>query len=457
MNGSLIDRDGGVDLEKPSSIARNSAIETVVQVIVMALGLVVGIFLARLLGDEGRGRYVLATAFAGQLLLGFTNLGVETAASVMLAKDRGVLARLHTLIVMMCGILAGGFLALWFFAADFFTTWVIPGLPSWALLALFLALPFWIYQFGCYGILIGLGKVRERAKFELFFNILQNLLVAAVLLLFFFEMLEDAIVYLIVCYYGVIVLGCPWIHLLVRREGKLWSTPGRETWERFSHYGFAVYIGNLGAGLGQRIDQYFVQQVGGGTAAFGIYTLSTSLAARTRILPQALARSAYARITSASASEAARLTAACFRQMLLIGLLVALAGSVASPLIPILYSDAFAPAVIPFIVFLFGRLASNCSWMLTIYFTGYLGRPGIPMLVNWCVLPLQAIGAYFALTLGGLIAVAVVTSIGYFLVFLVFLILFLVWQKDAGWGDLFVPRRGDFDPWLRFVRRRSAS
>lgn len=447
--GSTIPGKEPPRLGKNNSIVRNSTIDMMVQITVMALSLVVGIFLARLLGDEGRGEYVLATAFAGQLLLGFTNFGVETAASVMVAKDRSTLAPLHTLLVLGCMVMGVLLITLWYFAVGFLTTWVVPGLPGWALLALFAALPFWIYQFGCFGMLIGLGRVRDRALFELFFNVLQNVVIAGVLVFAALGTIANAVTILIVCYYGIIVVGCPWIYTLVRREGNIWRMPDGGTCRNFGRYGFAVYVGNLGTNLGQRIDQYFVQQVGGGTAAFGVYTLATGLAARTRVLPQALARSAYARISSADAPEAARLTAACFRQMLILGLLIAIAGSLASPLIPIVYSAVFAPAVVPFIIFLFGRLAANCSWMLSIYFTGFLGRPTIPMLINWSVLPLQAVGAYFALTLGGLVAVAIVTSLGYFLVFLIFLVMFLRWQKDAGWRDLFLPRSEDFAPWRR--------
>lgn len=419
----------------------------------MVLSLLTGIFLARLLGDEGRGEYVLATAFAGQILLGFTNLGVEVAASVLVAKDRRALARLHTLIVMVCGGLAVLLAGVWFLSEAFIRQWLLPGLPSWALLVLFLALPFWVYQFGCFGLLVGLERVRQRAVFELLFNLVQNLLVIVILVLAASGAVASAVPPLVVGYYAVVLLGCPWIFVLVRRAGPAWELPGLATWREFLRYGFAVYVGNLGGNLGQRIDQYFVQQVGGSTGAFGVYTLATGLAARTRVFPQALSRSSYARVCSSPGAEAARLVAACFRQMLLLSLAIVAAGALLSPLIPVIYSWVFAPAVLPFVIFLVGRGAHNCSWMLANYFTGHLGRPAIPMVVNWVLLPVQGVGAWFAMSMGGLVAVALITSASYFLLFGVFLVLFLAWQSHVGWWDLFVPRREDFVPWRAMAGR----
>lgn len=419
----------------------------------MVLSLFAGIFLARLLGDEGRGEYVLATAFAGQILLGFTNLGVEVAASVLVAKDRSALPRLHTLIVMACGGLGVLLAGVWFVAEGFIRQWLLPGLPSWALLVLFLALPFWVYQFGCFGLLVGLERVRQRAVFELLFNLVQNLLIVAILILAASGALGNAVAPLVVGYYAVVMVGCPWIFLLVRRAGPAWALPGLGTWREFFRYGFAVYIGNMGSNLGQRIDQYFVQQVGGDSGAFGVYTLATGLAARTRVFPKALSRSSYARICSSAGEEAARLVASCFRQMLLISVAIAGVGALLSPLIPVIYSWVFAPAVLPFVIFLVGRGAHNCSWMLANYFTGHLGRPGLPMIINWVLLPIQGVAAWFAMSMGGLVAVALITSASYFLLFGVFLVLFLCWQDHVGWRDLFLPRREDFAPWQSMARR----
>ena len=252
--------------------------------------------------------------------------------------------------------------------------------------------------------------------------------------------------------FGAICLGA----LLIRR-GVRWRLPSADLLTEFFTYGFWVYIGNMGATFSQRIDQYFVKQVSVAPGAFGVYNLATSLTNRTRIFPQALSRSAYARLCSSELREAAELTAACFRQMLALGILLCAIGSLAAPLIPFIYSAEFAAAVLPFIIFLFGKLFQNCSWMLANFFSGHLARPRTPMLVNWLLLPLQGAGAYFAMLWGGLIAVAIIASLGYALQFLVFLILFLRAQPHVGLSRLFLIGKDDITPWQRLLKRTPPS
>ncbi len=436
------------------SIARNTAFDSATQAGSMAFSIFAGIFLARMLGDEGRGQYVFATSFAGMLVLGFTNLGVELSASMMVAKRPDRVAPIHTLIVLIS--LAAG-MVLWLAAlgaGTFITQKLLPGLDPFSLYLVATAVPFWIYQFGCYGILVGLEKVRTRAIYDLAFSLTQNLMVLLILFLPLWRGESAAVDLLIFSFYAVIIVFCFFLGRSLGRGRRLWSWPRGRLVREFLRFGFWVYAGNLGTNLGQRIDQYFVQQVSGGAAAFGVYTLATGLTHRTRVFPQALARSTYARICSAAPREAALLVAACFRQMLALGFLLIAAGTLLSPLIPLIYTREFAGAVAPFIIFLFGRLFHNCSWMLANYFTGHLARPEIPMMVNWGLLPAQGVAAYFAMKWGGLVAVALITSASYAMMFLVFLILFLRWQRDAGWRELFLLGGADVKPWLALLPHR---
>jgi len=434
------------------SIARNTAFDSVAQGAIMVFSLFAGVVLARSLGDEGRGEYVIATSFAGMLLLGLTNMGVELSASVMVARDRRLLPRLHTLIVALgLGMGAAVGATAWVFR-DFFLGTLMPGLSGPGLALLVAALPFWIYQTGCYGLLVGMGRIRARAGFDVAFNLVQNLLVV---LLIVIVPRSEVVFALILAYYATIVFSCVHLGMIVRgRRRRLWAMPDAGLARDFLRYGFAVYIGNMGSTLGQRIDQYFVQQVGRDAGAFGVYTLATSLTARTRVFPQALSRSSYARLCAAPAPEAARLAAACFRQMLALGAILLIVGAACSPLIPIIYSADFAPAVVPFLIFLLGRLFHNAAWMLANFFSGHLARPDIPMWINWGILPVQAVAAYFAMKLGGLVAVALITSAGYALLFAVFVVMFLRWQEHVGARELFLLGRADLEPWLRLLTRK---
>lgn len=435
------------------SVATTSAIDSGSQIVVMLFSLIAGIVLARVLGDEGRGMYVFATVFAGQIVFSLVNLGVELSASVLMAKDKSRLSSVHSLIMMISVGLLFLLTIATRWAGDWMTQTLFPGLKWHALLAITLAVPFWVYQTGAYGILIGLNANRTRALFEVVLNFVQSAVVVTLLVMLRHEPMEEVVRYLILAFYLIIIGGsfCLWGILVFR--GARWQVPSWELTRAFFSYGFWVYVGNMGNNLQQRVDQYFVKLIAVGAGPFGVYTLATSLTNRTRIFPQALTRSVYGRLCSVETPEAARLTAACFRQMLALGILVCAGGALLAPLIPVIYSEDFRPAVVPFIIFLFGRLFANCAWMLANFFTGHLARPKIPMVVNWAILPVQAVAAWVAMKLGGLVAVAVVTSLSYGLLFIVFLALFLKWQKYVGAAELFRLGPEDLAPWKRLIGR----
>lgn len=433
------------------SIARNTAIDSAASAGVMVFSLLAGIILARTLGDEGRGIYVFTTSFAGVLLFSLVNLGLENACSVFVAKNPRRLAEVHTLVVAACVTIGVVLALLYWMLRDLISGTILPGIGTMPLALLFLALPFWVYQYACYGMMTGLGRIRDRALFDLAFNFTQNLVVVILLVGMPHGAESGAITPLIVSYYTVILLFATLLPFTLLAGRRLWAWPRRRLRRDLFRFGFWVFVGNMGANLGQRIDQYGVKAVSGDSAAFGVYTLAASLTERTRILPQALSRSAYPHVCRADQQEAARLVAACFRQVMLLGFLLLIGGGLLSPLIPIVYTSDFAGAIVPFVIFLLGRMFHNGAWMLSMYFSGHLARPRIAMAVNWLILPVQVVLVWVAMRHGGLVMVSLVTALTYFFIFLAFLMLFLRMQKHVVLAHLFQFTREDLAPWGRLL------
>ena len=438
-----------------STLGRKTAIDSAAQVGVMAFSLVAGIVLARSLGDEGRGSYIFATSFAGNLAFSLLNLGMESAASVLVAKDPRRLPQIHAIVLGACLAIGVTTVLAGVVFAGAIREHLLPGITGTALLLLLGALPFWIYQYAVYGMLTGLGRVASRAGFDLAFNFAQNVAVVAILLGMRSADSPSVVTMLIASYYGVTICSSLLLPLLFLRSGPLLARPDRALVREFFHFGFWIFVGNMGANFGQRIDQYFVRRASVDAAAFGVYTLATSLTERTRVLPQALVRSASPRVATAGAAEAARLVAACFRQMLAVGLILCAAGILVSPLIPIVYTKAFAPAVLPFIIFLCGKTIHNAAWMLTPYFSTHLARPWIATTVNWCTLPFMAVASWLAMKSGGLVAVSLVAAFSYVLVSGIFIVLFLRYQDTVGLRDLFLIRGEDLARWRGLLRRKT--
>lgn len=436
-----------------SSIARNSAIDSAAQIGNVIISLATGVVVARLLGAVGRGEYVLATGFAGFFLIAFVNFGLDLAARVLVAKDPARTAQVHTLVVAFCLVVAavaGAGLTVGF---DFLQQYVIPGIARADLFFIVLSLPLWCYQIGVFGILTGLGEVRRRAIFELVLSFIQNGLVVVLLAAMVHKGEAVIVRAMVATYYAIVMISSVLAGVVLARRTALWATPSAELLREFFRFGGWVYVGNMGTNLGQRIDQYFVQQISRDAGIFGVYTLATSLTARTRIFAESLSRSSYPRLAALPQPEAARLTAACFRQMFALGLIMFVGGAVTAPLLPIIYSRDFAAAVLPFQIFLAGRLFHNCAWMLANYFSAHMVRPEIPTAVNWLILPVQAVLAYLAMKHGGLVAVAAITSASYTLLFVGFLVLFLRYQKTVGMRELFVLHADDLKPWKALFRK----
>lgn len=438
-----------------SSLSRNTLFDAGSQAAVMVISLGVGIFLARQLGDEGRGQYIYATALAGQLLYSMTNFGMELAASAMVGRDRKLLSEVHTAVLMACALIGVVLSLLSLPLQSFMREVVFNGLRAHAYLAILFALPFWIYQGAAYGILVGLGEIKTRSLFDLIFNVVQNSAIVALLV-----GLSDAdpgmlVQRLTLAYYLIIIVGAFALWAVLIFRGARWRWPAWPLLREFFRFGFWVYVANLGSNISQRADQYAVQRQRNDLGVFGVYSLAASLAQRTQVFPQALTRSTYGRLSSSELGDAARLTGACFRQILILGLVLLLAGSLAAPLLPLIYTQEFAAVVFPFILFLVGRLFSNGAWMIANYFTAHRGRPIVSTIATWAIIPVQVALVVLALQFGGLTEAAAASALSQAILLGVFLALFLRDQKVIGLKELFRLSLDDARPWLAAFRRKS--
>lgn len=436
--------------DAPGATARASFFDAGGQIVIFVFSLAAGILLSRFLGPDGRGAYVLATSTAAMLLTDLGNLGLAVASQVMVAKDTTRLARLHTLIAVAClavgGVLGGALVLL----AEVVRARLFVGMEFTHLVILALGLPAVLYLHLWQGLMIGLGKVRHRTTFETLFNIAQSISVAVLVLAAFLVLRREPVTELVVAYFALHVLAVP---LMVRALGwPAWQMPDAATVREALAFGRWVWIGNLGSALVQRADQYLVNGILG-TATFGVYTLSTSLAGRSSIGANALVRSMSARVASAPAEDAARLCARGFRQLLLFGLAVWLVGCAVAPLIPLVYGEDFAKAALLFPIVLGGAAFLNACRVLALYFTGNLARPEIPLAVNWAVVPVQIAASWWLTSRFGAFGAAFGVLGGYALICAAFMGLFLRMAPGARLSWLVRPQSEDLDAWRAALRR----
>ncbi len=438
---------------KHQSISRNSLFDSGSQILIIISSLLTGIFVARALGDSGRGVYILTTSFALGLLFSFFNIGFERIASVTSAKspeDTGKI--LCSLFIVTSALL----LLFAIFSGNVFNAiqLLLPSIAESHLVFLLLGIAFQPLYFGCQGIMTGLGEVRLRAQWDLATNLTQHLLIILILLVPDRSNIEETIFLLIASYYLTMLAGSLLLSGLILRYKSPFGLPNKELLREFGRLGSWLYIGNIGSTFSQKIDQFFVARLEPTLALFGIYTLATSLANRTRIVPQALVRSAWSQVCSLPEKDASLLVARCFRQTFYISIAFLLLAAIFAPLIPVIYGTAFAPAILPCLIYLTGRAFHNASWTLAMWFTGHRAQPKTTVIANWFVLPVQLLLLLLAMQTGTLEAIAFSTLLTYFFLLMTFMYFFLRDQKYIVMRDLFIIQSGDIQSWKKLFRKK---
>lgn len=432
------------------SLARKSALEAGSQLLAISFSLVSGILISRMLGAEGRGVYVLATALAATVFVAFGDLGMSAACRVFAARIPERLGELHAAAVLVAtaaGLaLAGGAAVLAPRHADLpadllaVLPWIVVGVPVL------------LYQSFWRGLMVGLGDIRGKAVADVLFAAAQ---LAAIVLLAVALTNRRATPF-VVAWYAIAVVSAVLMAVLLGRHGALWRRPSVAFVRDLFAYGRWIYVGDIGARLRLQADQLAAQAFGG-EAALGRYNQAASLAGRVLVLPSAVTTAAYQAITASATPDAQRLVAASFRQCLLLAVGLTLAGWVAAPLIPLIYGADFRESITPFRILVPAVASIGMAQVLAAYFSGHLARPRVLAVVNWIGFALQ-IGLLVTLAprlgvLSGL-AWATAATCATTLALLAF-----AYARAAGAAallDLVRFGRGDVERWARLLRRSRA-
>ncbi len=152
-----------------------------------------------------------------------------------------------------------------------------------------------------------------------------------------------------------------------------------------------------------------------GPATLGVYAVASKYAELLRLPGLAITYVLYPRLAARDHKEAARAVAALFPRALLFTALAALPLAAAVPLLPYVYGPAFAGAMIPAYILLFGLVGEGVAGLVSAYLYG-VGRPGANSLalgvsvVVTIVLDVTLIPRYHAVGAAAASAAAYLTS-----------------------------------------------
>lgn len=203
-------------------------------------------------------------------------------------------------------------------------------------------------------------------------------------------------------------------------------------------YAMRAYPGGLVSYSTLRFD-LFVLNAYSGNAAVGQYSMAVTLTEKLWLIDSSVGQATMPEVISRTPREAAELTAATCRTVVLVtGVLGGLLGLLAPAIIGLLYGEAFLPAATPLQILIPGAVLFAASRILGQYQSGQLGRPGLMSTVS-LIVAVVSLALYFALVPPyGYIGAAVGSVIAYSLGFVINALLFRKFT-GIGVGRVLVP------------------
>ena len=351
---------------------QDAAIVFATQACNVIFGLAIQSLLAYTLLPEGRGSFALCVVFASVLGVLFTPGAREGAQYFVMTKQATVSEGVGGTLVIC---LAGGALAL--ALAVPFVHSDIPFFHKAETRSFYLALalvPVMAFSGAMECQLAALRRFGYLAVFALV-HVAVNILVLLVLV--WVERLGvDGAVAAVVGAHGCTVVLCAWY--LRRHHGLVLTNPLRAVSARIVGYGLRFHPAGIGSAL-EMSAGVLILGLFASPAEIGLFATASALMFRLRIISDAVGNALLPRIAGSGRPE---LTTLCLR--------VVSCGTVATilvillirtPLVRILFSEAFLPAVPLLWIIAPGVLAYACAGILGTYFKG-IDRPGI---CSWAV------------------------------------------------------------------------
>jgi O-antigen/teichoic acid export membrane protein len=365
---------------EPDSLGRAGFSTLAMAVLSVAIGLGSSVAISRSLGPTGKGGYDLAVASAALTVM---IIGFPHPSGVTMAVARGVgspIPLLITLLRLAVGQAALAWVLLSIVSATPLGAAVLPMDRSPLVLAAIAALVGATSALGyARSVLTGLQQfVAANWRDLLGRTATVGLLLAAVVLGVRFNHEASPWPLLVATVAGTILTAVFMIQGMARlrleREG---PTGLRDV----VGYSRPMYLGNLVQFLNYRLDVFLVAAFAG-LRELGLYTLAVTIGQLLLIVSNAAAGVLFPRVAAASPDIAAREAARLTRTALLAGIVGAVGlALVATPLIGIVYGQAFAGSVPPLLALLPGIVALMAASVLASYIAG-LGKLRINLIIS---------------------------------------------------------------------------
>lgn len=419
------------------SFVRGSAMLLFAQAITFAFAFVTSIFVARILGPEGKGAY---TAITWTVLLAqqLTSFGLAQANVYHSANGTYEFGRILAMSLFISFGL-GGLVALGLIGFILFMelAYFGPGNAFPAIVGI-AAMPFFQAWTLVRGLLLGKGAVGRFAISMAAFAVLQLFFIGAAFIVRRGGLLELMYVYTASAFGACFVtlwLTKPWFELKCLKLDRVVLVSSLR-------FGIKQHVTDVSEIFGRRLVLLYVAGASG-LAAAGLYSVSVTLSELIGNLPVAVGTVLFSRVASSKDVGKDDLPFRASRITLLLTAVLAIgAGILSTFLISLLYGESFAPSSEIFLLLLPGTIAFVVPKVLGGYFQGrgWLVELAVSALG---FLGISSVVGYMAALVGGANGAAVATTLAY-VIYAVMILAFLKIRTGTSPLATLIPVREDF-------------
>jgi O-antigen/teichoic acid export membrane protein len=418
---------------------RDSSVTLFASAGTFVVGAVTSVIVARALGPEGKGVFTLVFLLPA-LLASLGSFGLSAANVFFLRRGQaaaGTLLSNGILFALAISLAVSAILALgWRWIAPAILPGVSPGLAAIGILTLPLAL---LMDYAL-SLLLGYQRLLRFNVAGFGAAAISLVFLAAALLLLRPDPAEAAVAKLLATIVSAAVVLLALRGAAGRERFQL--RPRLEVLRRSLSYGAREHLGNVAMFLAYRVDLFFVAAFAGAKAV-GIYSIAVMLAEVFFYLPNAISTVLFPRLAgsdlSRSGIEAARATRVT---SFVVGAGALVSIPLVAPIIGFAFSSAFLPAAPAYLALLPGIYALCLSKVLSPYFTGAMGKPGLAARAAIIAVAVNVPLNVLLIPSFGIVGAAVASSIAY-AVHAVLLVRLFMRHAGISLGSILVPRSED--------------
>lgn len=410
-----------------------------------------GVVVARWLGAASVGTLASLNVMT-MLALGLGSLGLTSASTFLVARDRQRLKPILTIAVSY-GSVAGAILAVVILVLLNLRPDLFGEIPPQLVKVAIFAIPFHLLTQFFLAVSLGLGNITRYNLIDLFSQafLTINPLIALVLL----GLGLSALVVLNTFTTAALSIG---VLVVLVRAARATSNSGYFHFEtslanEMFRYGLKFYVAMLSSTIIFRADLLIVNYFRGSAEA-GVYAVSSQVGTLLMLVPNVIATVLFPQVTEAQKTSG-ELTCRVTRHAALITLAVCIATIPFAFMLPVLYGPAFANVPFQVLILLPGVYLLGLEIVQVQYFSG-IGLPkAIPVFWVSAMILFVTLDLIFV-PLFGAYAAAAVSSFAYSLMFILVAVYFRS-KTGRSFSESFLLRRDEFRNLFKIHRNRPIS